>query len=113
MARENGGGALGWTLLGFLAGIAATLGVQMLIPGGERPEHAASSATVVVAPPSAPPPVAPTKKKAAVASAAPAHLSVADQPDGQVADDAAAAGMTSRTTVTGDPSADRTAPASN
>lgn len=104
MARESGGGgALGWTLLGFLAGIAATLGVQTLMAGGDRSsaDEASVSSQMHInktAPPSAP--VAkPPKKKAealAAASAAPAHSSAAAQADSQVEDDAAAAGMTSR-----------------
>ena len=38
MAKEGGGGgAFGWTLLGFLAGVAATLGLQVLISGDHHP----------------------------------------------------------------------------
>lgn len=103
MARESGGGgALGWTLLGFLAGIAATLGVQTLMGSGERPsqpEEAVSSQVHITkaAPSSAP--AKPPKKKAealAAASTAPAPPSAAAQADSEVEDDAAAAGMTSR-----------------
>lgn len=104
MARESGGGgALGWTLLGFLAGIAATLGVQTLMGENERAsasDEASVSSQMHInktAPPVAP--VKPVKKKAealAAASAAPAHSSAAAQADSDVEDDAAAAGMTSR-----------------
>jgi hypothetical protein len=109
MARESGGGgALGWTLLGFLAGIAATLGVQTLMSGSDRSsaaEEAVSSQVHITkaAPPSAP--VKPVKKKIetlAATSSAPSAPTV--QPSPEVEDDAAAAGMTSRVS---------TAPANN
>jgi hypothetical protein len=97
MARESGGGgALAWTLLGFLAGVAATLGIQLLMNGPTRTSHeeAVSSAAphVAVAASSAP---EVKKPVAAVSSAAPTTKRA--QPDAEVADDAAAAGMTSRT----------------
>jgi hypothetical protein len=87
MARESGGGAaFAWTLLGFLAGVAATLGLQLLVSGptrGERGGEVAASS-------------APAPKKVVVSSAAPTPTRA--QPEAEVADDAAAAGMTSRTT---------------
>ena len=97
MARENGGGgAIGWTLLGFLAGVAATLGVQLLMNGpvrqNEEPSSASSGPVAVVVS------SAPQAKKTVVASsAAPAPTTKRAQPEAEVADDAAAAGMTSRT----------------
>lgn len=98
-SAKSGGGALGWTLLGFLAGVAATLGLQILA-GGERPGHAEPAAesarSVEAAPP--PAPVAPAHhavSTAAASSTAPAVRPPA-QPADEVADDAAAAGMTSR-----------------
>jgi hypothetical protein len=97
MARENGGGgAFAWTLLGFLAGVAATLGLQLLLNGPTRTSHeeATSSAVphVAVAASSAPE----VKKPVAVVSSA-APTTKRAQPAAEVADDAAAAGMTSRT----------------
>lgn len=115
MAKDSGGGgAFAWTLLGFLAGIAATLGVQTLMGGAaERPPADAAPASgqvhITTAPSSAAPePVRPEKKRAALAdaapSAAPAVRSAAAvaAPSPEVADDAAAAGMTSRLTPGGD-----------
>jgi len=97
MARENGGGgAFGWTLLGFLAGVAATLGIQLLMNGQARGGHdeAVSSSVphVAVAASSAPE----VKKPVVVVSSA-APTTKRAQPSAEVADDAAAAGMTSRT----------------
>src|ERR1700749_5022789 len=75
MAKEGGGGgAFGWTLLGFLAGVAATLGLQVLIGGDHHqsaPTVAQAPAPVQVVAASSAPVVKPAKK-AAVASAAPA-----------------------------------------
>jgi hypothetical protein len=109
MAKDNGGGAaLGWTLLGLLAGIAATLGVQTLIGGGEdRPARAASSAGALRITSTAAPPAKPARKAVVAASAAPTAVAAAAQPDAEVADDAAAAGMTSRITPVSEPPTDR------
>ena len=96
MANGAGGSnALGWTVLGFLAGVAATLAVlTFLSPGHARrheqpveatvaPPEAKSEPAVVPKPaPLKPPPVSTT-----------AAVSATDQ---QVQEDAAAAGMTSR-----------------
>jgi hypothetical protein len=103
MARDGAGGgmALGWLLLGFLAGVAVTLGALIW-----RSEHqlAKPAVAAVTAPPralvAAPPPIKPAAKKTVVASAAPPsaaparHQAAADE----VADDAAAAGLTTRIT---------------
>src|ERR1700760_3599397 len=50
MAKDGGGGgsALGWTLLGFLAGIAATLGVQILLGPKSAPEREVAPAPAAV-----------------------------------------------------------------
>lgn len=99
MARESGGGgAFAWTLLGFLAGVAATLGVQLLLngPAHTSPDEAQPSAAPHVA---AAVSSAPEVKKPApvVSSASAAPPAKRAQPSAEVADDAAAAGMTSRT----------------
>jgi hypothetical protein len=111
MAKDGGGGgsAFGWTLLGFLAGIAATLGIQMLMSPKETPprEVATAPAAVHVVVSSAAPAPAPVKK--AVASAAPAASAapiVSHQAAEEVADDAAAAGMTTRITPSHDTATD-------
>jgi len=103
MAKDGGGGAgvLGWTVLGFLAGIAATLGVQILM-GGEperpAPQATATAGSVRITPLASSAPAKPVKKAALAPSAAPAVVPAAAQADSEVADDAAAAGMTSRIT---------------
>ncbi|MDR3509101.1 MAG: hypothetical protein P4L64_14505 [Caulobacteraceae bacterium] len=109
-ARQSGGvGAFGWTLLGFLAGVAATLAVQLLLGGQERGEDqdtdsAAHAPPVVAITPKLPAPAhKPSLKTEPAASSAPASVSKAEAEarakarlDEQVAEDAAAAGMTSR-----------------
>lgn len=103
-AKQSGGvGAFGWTLLGFLAGIAATLAVQVILIGRERreePQETARPAPVVavtpkLAAPKHKPKPKPAAEPVAAASAAPARPAAADDA-GQVAEDAAATGMTSR-----------------
>ena len=99
MANGSGGSnALGWVVLGFLAGVAATLGVLTFIgPGHARRQEAPAEA---VAPPPTPriaedvapkPPV--SKPATQTLSSASASVNATDQ---QVQEDAAAAGMTSR-----------------
>jgi hypothetical protein len=109
MAGQSGG-ALGWTLLGFLAGVAATLGLQILMGGAERTSlpHAAAKAQVVILPPAAPQPK-PVKKPVKLASsgASAAAVPAAVEPADQVADDAAAAGMTSRVSPSAAPTGDQ------
>lgn len=107
-AREGGGGgALGWTVLGFLAGVAATLAVQTLVGGGRDrvsiPEAGVPHATTTIQGDVAPPrsSVLPAKAVAAASSQS-AAAPVAIQPRDEVADDAAAAGMTSRVRPQGD-----------
>ncbi len=112
MARDGGGGAaLGWTLLGFLVGIAATLGLQTLM-GAEQPGHAAASSSAIHLTPSNPTETAkPARKTAPTASGAPAL--VAAQSEADVADDAAAAGMTSRVAPASEQPGDRAPAVSN
>jgi hypothetical protein len=94
----GGGGAFGWTLLGFLAGIAATLGAQILMGGRDQPSQPVASANAVhLAPPLTGAPAKPVKKVAVAASSAAVEVPAAAQVAADVADDAAAAGMTSRT----------------
>jgi hypothetical protein len=100
MAREGGGGgALGWTVLGFLAGVAATLAIQTLMSSNaERgsPDEASVHTPIVVQSEAPRPRVA--APAAHMASAA-AHRAPSEaQSAAEVADDAAAAGMTSRVT---------------
>ena len=102
MAAREGGHGFSWFVIGFLAGVAATLAV-LIYYGGQR-LHAAQAgpASTPGAPPvvtyQAPsplpltrpvPPPAPTSPAAAAAAPPPA-------PDQQVQEDAAATGMTSR-----------------
>jgi hypothetical protein len=104
MARHDGGGsAFGWILFGFLAGVAATLGAQILAEDARpsRHETVASTGAIHIVPQPAPPAPKHTKKHASAApdaSAAPAvaAAAISTPQDAQVADDAAAAGMTSR-----------------
>jgi hypothetical protein len=109
MAKQSGGGALGWTLLGFLAGVAATLGAETLIEDGGRSGHdtaaSASPAQTVTAPSSLA--VRPVRKAAAAASAAPTSALAPAQAEADVADDAAAAGMTSRVAPPNEPAVEK------
>jgi hypothetical protein len=100
MAREGGGGggAFGWTLLGILVGVAGTLAVETLLshqqPRQVEEQQPASSASVAVATAA---PVAPKPVEKPVLSAAPVKSSAAAEASQEdVEDDAAAAGMTSR-----------------
>jgi len=100
MARDGGGGggAFGWTLLGILVGVAGTLAVETLLSNHQAreasEEQPASSAAQVAA-------VAPVAPKAVIkaapaVSAAPQKSATATPSQEDVEDDAAAAGMTSR-----------------
>ena len=98
MAREGGGGgsAFGWTLLGILVGVAGTLAVETLLshqqPRQAEEQPAASAAPVVAAAS----PVAPKPVEKPAVSAAPPKSQTATPSQEDVEDDAAAAGMTSR-----------------
>ncbi len=95
--RSGAGGAFGWLLLGFLGGIAVTLGVETLMV--RHSHHAADDAAVAATPRMSvalPPPVVPAKTHDVKPAADPSRQYQAPQPEGQVEDDAAAAGMTTR-----------------
>jgi hypothetical protein len=100
--RSGAGGAIGWLLLGLLGGIAVTLAAETLMFRGhghqDVRDDAASAAPQRMSVPLAPittPMATPHAVKTASDSPAATHYS-APQPEGEVADDAAAAGMTTR-----------------
>lgn len=113
MAKDSGGGALGWTVLGFLAGVAATLGVQILTSGdqGERPSPAvaAASGSLHITGSASAQTVKPKKAALLAPSASPPDA----QPAAEVADDAAAAGMTSRVAPAAPPATEKTPASEN
>ncbi len=99
MAAKKGGGVgpFGWTLLGFLAGVAATLAIQLLISGRARtdePEETTRPAPVVAVTPKLPAPKAKAKPVQSAAAPTPATPEPTDAQ--QIAEDAAATGMTTR-----------------
>jgi cytoskeletal protein RodZ len=85
---------ISWFIIGVLVGIAATLGVLIWQNRTHEPDFAPAPA-VRAAPPPAEPAPPPPKPKAATVPAPSRAASEAD--DQQVQEDAAAAGMTSRT----------------
>ena len=99
--KSKGGGGFFWLVLGVLLGIALTLGALLFLNAGPAPETedltpadtaAATAAAPRVEPAQLPPPV---EKKPAPE---PRHDAGIDpRGDDQIAEDAAAAGMTSRT----------------
>jgi len=97
--RSSGGvSPFAWTLLGFLAGVVATLAIQLITSGRERAEEqeeAAHAPPVVAVTPKLPAPK--PKAKPAPSSAAPAATAKLESSEAQqVAEDAAATGMTTR-----------------
>jgi hypothetical protein len=95
---SRSGNALGWLVLGFLAGVAATLAVLTFL----TPPHTGRRSQPSEATSTAPEPrisektsVRPSVKPAPSSAPAPA-LAAANAADQQVQEDAAAAGMTSR-----------------
>jgi hypothetical protein len=109
--RSGAGGAIGWLLLGFLGGIAVTLGVETLMYGHSH--RAVAEDPAVATPPrmsvALPTPITPVKAphEATKAAPDPSRAYQAPQPEGQVEDDAAAAGMTTRSTHSQDASEPR------
>ena len=100
MAQKSGGGWF-WLLLGVLAGVALTLGALLFLNAGSGDggdsRSAADDAAAVAAQPEAaalPAPTAPEPKADPVP--APHDAGIDPASDDQIADDAAAAGMTSR-----------------
>jgi hypothetical protein len=97
MASRDGGGsgAFGWTVLGFLAGVAATLAAETLFGGGNdhllSPQATVTHITAIQTESAAPRP----SSHPEAASSRPASTAAAESQD-ETADDAAAAGMTSR-----------------
>ena len=106
MAQKSGGSWF-WLVLGLLAGVALTLGVLLFLNSGSGDDSggrtladdAAANATL---PDAAvlPAPAAPPEKTAAVPGPRDAGIDPAS--DDQMADDAAASGMTSRPPATPD-----------
>ncbi len=85
--RSGSSNAFWWALIGFLVGVAATLGAFIYIGAGARDPEVATAHSA---------PVARTPARKSVKSAARATAAEPPTSDEQVAEDAAAAGMTSR-----------------
>jgi len=110
---ERRGNPLGWIVLGFVVGAVAALGVILVVSAGvgfessgyeegaeirTTADDAANAAVTRTPAAQAPPPViAPEPEKPPVVEAPAATPKPAPEVDPQMADDAAAAGMTSRT----------------
>ena len=107
-------GGLGWFLVGLLVGVAGTLATQKVIQAGAEPSPAVAIAPISGAPAAAsrprlsdaPAATKPVVHKTSLAteadsSSAPHHRTTHEQSPADIADDAAAAGMTSRGTDPG------------
>lgn len=105
MAQKSGGGWF-WLLVGLLLGVALTLGALLFLNSGSGDgadtrtvaDDAASTAAASADPAALPAPAAPAPKAATVPAPHDAGLDPAT--DDQMADDAAASGMTSRAPAT-------------
>lgn len=95
----------GWIVLGFIVGGVATLGVILVatsMGGGgyeEAPEIRTTADSAAIQPPVEPPPITPPRvEPSTLPTNVEAPPTLPENPvDAQMADDAAAAGMTSRT----------------
>ncbi len=109
MSTERRGNPFGWILLGFIVGVLATFGAILFLTAGiggydEGPDEMRTAADSAAAAAMAAPDVggpAPAKVEAPLVQAPPpttGYTPPRDVPavDAQMADDAAAAGMTSR-----------------
>ena len=100
--QSSGSNAVGWVVLGFLAGVAATLGVMVFLNSGHAKHTEAESSAAPIAASEAPAVAAQTapapapKPPSAKPPAPAAAVAAANDADAQVQEDAAAAGMTSR-----------------
>ena len=99
MAERRGGQGASWFVIGFLAGVAATLAVMIYTAGRPaRQAEAAEPSTVVTY---TPPRIVRPRRAALSESASPALAGSPAAPDEQVQEDAAATGMTSRARAEG------------
>jgi len=100
MAEKTGGGRVFWLILGVLIGVAATLAVQVFLssgPGdGIEPRTAADEAAAAAARPDPAALPAPAVPRTQGDMPRPHDVGIDPVTDDQIADDAAAAGMTSR-----------------
>ena len=114
MAREGGGGggAFVWMILGLIIGVAGTLAVMTLMSYRHAPaeQPPTSAAIAVVTQPAVPPPPPPAQPASAASATVATDATSPSHED--VEDDAAAAGMTSRS-HTGDADAASSAPNTN
>lgn len=108
MSAERRSNPFGWIFLGFVVGVIATFGVILFLTAGmggydegfDETRTAADEAAAEALGPNGPAPVtAPARIEAPVAAqpaTVPTPVRETPQVDSQMADDAAAAGMTSR-----------------
>lgn len=98
MADRSSGATASWFLIGFLTGVAATLATLIFVNG--RPVRQAEAAPAPAAVITYTPPRVSLPRRSMETppeSASPSAITAPAEPDEQVQEDAAAAGMTSRT----------------